>query len=67
MLTEQLEFLQDAWNTMMRLVKEHEIDIKTDDAYKAIEYSRAHALKVATMALQIADKFVLSQEGHQIG
>ena len=67
MLTEQLAFLQDAWNTMMRLVKEHEIDIETDDAYKAIEYSRAHALKVATMAFQIADKFVLSQEGHQIG
>ena len=67
MLTEQLAFLQDAWNTMMRLVKEHEIDIETDDAYKAIEHSRAHALKVATMAFQIADTFVLSQEGYQIG
>ena len=67
MLTEQLEFLQDAWKTMMRLIKEHEIDIEKDDAYKAIEHSRAHALKVATMAFQIADEFEQSREGRQVG
>ena len=66
MLTEQLEFLQDAWKTMMRLIKEHEIDIEKDDAYKAIEHSRAHALKVATMAFQIADEFEQSREGRQV-
>ena len=65
MLTEQLEFLQDAWNTMMRLVKEHKIDIGKDEAYKKLESSRSHALRVATMAFQIADKFLLSQKGHQ--
>jgi len=58
MLTEQLEFLQDAWNTMIRLVKEHKIDIGKDKAYKTIESSRAHALRVATM-------FQLSHERHQ--
>ena len=65
MLTEQLEFLQDAWNTMIRLIKEHKIDIGKDEAYKSIELSRAHALRVATMAFQIADKFQLSHERHQ--
>ena len=41
-LTEQLGLLQDAWDTMMRLVKEHKIDIGKDEAYKAIESSRTH-------------------------
>ena len=32
MLTEQLGFLQDAWDKMMRLVEKHKIDLKNDEA-----------------------------------
>ena len=62
MLTEQLGFLQDAWDKMMRLVEKHKIDLENDEAYKTTELARAHTLRVATVAFQIADRFLLSQE-----
>ena len=64
MLTEQLGFLQDAWDTMMRLVEEHQIDLKNDDAYISVELSRAHTLKVAAVAYQISDRFLSGQDGN---
>ena len=32
MLTEQLGFLQDAWDTMMRYAEKFKIDLDNDDA-----------------------------------
>ena len=31
MLTEQIKFLQDAWDTMIRCAKEYDIDLDRDD------------------------------------
>ena len=55
MLVEQLEFLQDAWDTMLRCADQYDIDLDRDDAFKTLELSRAHALKVAERAFYISD------------
>lgn len=61
MLTEQIEFLQDAWDTMIRCATEYDIDLDRDDAYKALEVTRDHALKVAEQAFDISDQFLFPQ------
>ena len=42
MLTEQLGFLQDAWDTMMQYAEKYNIDLNKDDAYKVMELTRAN-------------------------
>ena len=68
MLTEQLEFLQDAWETMLRYADEYDIDLDTDDAFKALEFAREHALKVTEQAYYISDGFLFPQNdgGHSV-
>ena len=61
MLTEQLGFLEDGWDTMMRYAEKYQIDLDYDDAYKAMKLSKAHALRVAGVAFQISDQFLSAQ------
>ena len=59
-LTEQLECLQRAWNTMLQYARKYRIDLDKDDAYKEMELSGAYTLKVAEEAFQISDKYYTS-------
>ena len=61
MLTEQIEFLQDAWNTMLRCAKEYDIDLDRNNAFRALELTRNHALRVAEQAFSIWDQFLFPQ------
>ncbi len=61
MLTEQLGFLEDGWDTMMRYAEKYQIDLAHDEAYKAMKLSKAHALRVAGVAFQISDRFLSAQ------
>ena len=61
MLTEHIEFLQDAWDTMLRCPKEYDIDLDRDDAFRALELTRNHALRVAEQAFSISDQFLFPQ------
>ena len=61
MLTEQTEFLEDAWETMIRYARKYKIDLDRDDAYQALVLARDHALRVAEQAFSISDRFLYPQ------
>jgi len=61
MLTEQTEFLEDAWETLMRYARRCKIDLDRDDAYQALVLARDHALRVAEQAFSISDQFLYPQ------
>ena len=61
MLTEQTEFLEDAWETLMRYARKYKIDLDRDDAYQALVLARDHALRVAEQAFSISDQFLYPQ------
>jgi len=61
MLTEQTEFLKDAWETLMKYARKYKIDLDRDDAYQALVLARDHALRVAEQAFSISDQFLYPQ------
>ncbi|MCP3869948.1 MAG: hypothetical protein GY703_18015, partial [Gammaproteobacteria bacterium] len=61
MLTEQTEFLEDAWETMIRYARKYKINLDRDDAFKALVLARNHALRVAEQAFSISDQFLYPQ------
>ena len=47
---------------MIRCAEEYDIDLDRDDAFKALEFTRAHTLKVAEQAFYISDQFLFPQK-----
>ena len=62
MLVEQLEFLRDGWDMMLRCADQYDIDLDWDDAFKTLKLGRAHALRVAEQAFYILDQFLFPQK-----
>ena len=59
-LHEQCAYLMDAWDTLLRCVQEHAIDVNKDEAFIDMKSAMEHTTRVVDMAIQMSDRFQLT-------
>jgi hypothetical protein len=59
-LHEQYAYLMDAWDTLLRCVQEHAIDVNKDEAFIDMKSAMEHTTRVVDMAIQMSDQFQLT-------